>query len=75
METIERYGDLTEWDLNVLLNEYEEVRRGGMVNMFDYHGVADIASNNYLLELADFIEREGSKGYAWLLKNYRQPER
>jgi len=75
MEAIERYGDISPDDLNTLMNQYEEVRRSGMVNMLDFWGVRDVSSNYDLHELAGFLDEEGTHGYAWLLKNYRRPER
>ena len=60
-----------EYPINsVIIEEYEEIRQSGEINMIDMKRVRDIADSYGQEELVDYINEYGSKGYSYLLENY-----
>lgn len=53
-----------------VLEQYEEVRQSGAVNMINMNGVQGVANSMGHNELVTFIEEHGRDGYSKILESY-----
>jgi len=59
-----------EYDEELLIKQYETIRKSRACNMFNYPCVQETAFDFGMEELGTFIEEEGRKGYRILLQNF-----
>lgn len=63
---------LSEYDHDLLLDQFEDVRQTGKVNMLDFCGVQVVAHQRGHHDLVAWIEQAGVDNYADLLSKYEE---